>query len=99
MPGSQFFDGAKPVVFPPAFRAAPGLPELIGESGDLLFVGLVTDGGLVMLRLFVQVGVVGVLEAVPGAFVSGQMVFFSVMLAAGTVRVSSKVTVLGSYLL
>jgi hypothetical protein len=53
----------------------------------------------VVLRLFVQVGVVGVLEAVPGAFVSGQMIFFSVMLAAGTVRVSSKVTVLGSYLL
>ncbi len=75
------------------------MPKLIGESGDLLFVEFVTDRGLVMLLLSVQVGVVGVLQAVSGAFVSGQVIFFSVVLAAGTVRVSGKVTVLGSYLL
>ena len=39
------------------------------------------------------------LEGLSGAFVSGQMIFFSVVLGAGTMRVGSKVTVLSGYLL
>ena len=106
MPGSQLFYGAKPIVFRRAFRTAPALPEVIGEYGDVLLVGFGGEAGGAMLcpglpRLLLceQVGVVGVLKAVSGAFMSSQVVFFSVVLAAGTVRVGSKVTVLSGYLL
>jgi hypothetical protein len=50
-----------------------------------------------LLRL--QVSLVGVLKILSGAFVSGQVIFFSMVLGAATMGVGSKVTVLGGYLL
>jgi hypothetical protein len=49
--------------------------------------------------LWVQVSLVGVLEDLPGAFVSGQVILFAMVLGAGTMRVGGKVMVLGGYLL
>jgi hypothetical protein len=40
-----------------------------------------------------------VLTALPGAFVSGQVIFFAVLLGAGVMGVSGNVTSLGCYLL
>jgi hypothetical protein len=55
--------------------------------------------GLLMLLLCVQVSPIGVLEVLPGALVSGQVILFSMVLGAGTVGVGSKVTVFSRYLL
>jgi hypothetical protein len=52
-----------------------------------------------MLLLCEQVSLIGVLKDLSGAFVSGQVIFFSVVLGAATMGVGSKVLVLGSYLL
>ena len=82
------------------------MPKLIGEGCDLLLAGCVSDyvgamlgPGLLMLLLWVQVSLIGVLKGLSGAFMSGQVVFFSVMLGSSTMGVSSKVAVLCSYLL
>ncbi len=55
--------------------------------------------GLLMLLLCVQVSLIGVLKGLSGAFMSGQVIFFSVMLGTGTMGVSSTVLVLRSDLL
>ena len=52
-----------------------------------------------MLVLWVHVRLVGVLQALSGTFMSGQVIFFSVLLGAGTMGVGGKVPVLGGYLL
>jgi hypothetical protein len=52
-----------------------------------------------MVLLREQVSLIGVLKCSSGAFVSGQVIFFSVVLGAGPMRVGSKVPVLSSYLL
>ena len=52
-----------------------------------------------MLLLRVQVSLIGVLKDLSGAFMSGQAIFFSVVLGAGAVRVGRKLMVLSSYLL
>jgi hypothetical protein len=55
--------------------------------------------GLLVLLLCVQVNLVGVFKVLSGAFMSGQMIFLSVVLCAGSMGVGSKVMMLGSYLL
>jgi hypothetical protein len=55
--------------------------------------------GLLMLLLREQVSLVGMLQCLSGTFMSGQVVFFSVVLGAGAMCVGSGVTVLGSYVL
>jgi hypothetical protein len=55
--------------------------------------------GLLMLLLWVPVSLIGVLKGLSGAFMSGLVIFFSVVLGAGTMGVGSQVMVLGSYLL
>ena len=52
-----------------------------------------------MFLLREHLSVVGVLQCLSGAFVSGQVIFFSVVLGAGAMCVGSKVTVLSGYLL
>ncbi len=106
MPGSQCFHGAKPIFFRRSFWTAPALPKFISEGGDVLLFGFVSDyvgamlgPGLRMLLLCVQVSLVGVLKVLSGAFMSGQVIFFPVVLGAATMGVGSKVTVFGSYLL
>jgi hypothetical protein len=54
---------------------------------------------LLMLLLRLQVSLIGVLKVLPGAFMSGKVIFLSVVLGAGTVGVGGKVTVLSRYLL
>jgi hypothetical protein len=49
--------------------------------------------------LCVKVTLVGVFKVLSGAFVSGRVIFFSMVLGSGTVSVGSKVSVLGGYLL
>ena len=106
MPGLQFFYGAKPIQLGRPLWTAPALPELIGEHGDVLlfnfmsdYVGAKVGSGLLMFLLRVQVSLVGVLMVMSGALMSRQVIFFSVVLGTGTMGVSSKVTVFGSYLL
>jgi hypothetical protein len=78
----------------------------MGECGDFLLGGFVGDSagavlgpGLRMLLLWVLVSLIGVLKGLSGTLMSGQVVFFSVVLGAGTMGVGSKVLVLGSDLL
>ena len=79
---------------------------MISERGDVLFAGLVSDfvgakagPGLLMLLLCVQVSLIGVFQNLSGAFMSGQVIFFSVVLGTGTMGVGSKVVVLSGDLL
>lgn len=52
-----------------------------------------------MLLLAEDVSVIGVLQCLSGAFVSGQVIFLPVVLGAGLMGVGSKVTMLSRYLL
>jgi hypothetical protein len=65
----------------------------MSQCSDVLLVELMCAG------LGVQVSLVRMLEGLPGAFVSGQVIFFSVMLGASAMGVGRKVVVLGSDLL
>ena len=78
------------------------MPQPISECGDVLVFGSVTARllrGSLMLVLCVQVSLVGVLKILSGAFVSGQVIFFSVMLGAAAMGMGGKIVVLGSNLL
>lgn len=55
--------------------------------------------GLLMPLLREQVSLIGVLKYLSGVFMSGQVIFFSVVLGADAMCVGSKVSVLSSYLL
>lgn len=74
--------------------------------GDVLLAGRVSASlgtrrrpGSLMLLLAEDVSLIGVLQCLPGAFMSGEMIFLSVALGAGPMGVGSKVAVLGSDLL
>jgi hypothetical protein len=102
MPGPQYLRGAKPIFFGRSLRTSPALPKLVSHCGDFLLVGHV--GGVAamlcpVLVLGMQVSLIGVLLGLSGAFVSGQVIFFSVVLGAGTMGMGGEVTVFGSYLL
>ena len=106
MTGSQCLYGAKPIFFRRSFRTAPAFPELISERGDIPLRGFVSDSvgavrgpGLLMLLLREQVSLIGVLKPLSGAFMSGQVIFLSVVLGTRPMGVGSKVMVLSSYLL
>ena len=78
----------------------------MSEGGDLPLLGFVSDSigamlgpDLPMLLLCGEVGLIGVLLELSRAFMSGQAIFFSVVLGAATMGVSGKVPVLSSYLL
>jgi hypothetical protein len=77
------------------------LPKLVSEGGDVVLRGFVSGDvdtmpvrGPLMLLLCLQVRFIGVLEGLSGALMSGQMIFFSVVLGAGTMGVGSEVMVL-----
>ena len=55
--------------------------------------------GPLMLLLCVHVSLIGVLQRLSGAFMSGQVIFLSVVLGAGTMGMCGIAAVLGSYLL
>ena len=55
--------------------------------------------GTLMPLLSLQVSLIGVLKGLSGAFMPGQVIFFSVVLGAATMGMGSQVMVLGSYLL
>ena len=106
MPGLELFYSAKPILFRRSHRTAPALPKFIGERGDVPLFGLVSDqvgampgGGLLMLLLCVQVSHIGVLQGLSGVLMSGEVIFFSVVLGAATMGVGRKVAVLSGYLL
>jgi len=106
LPGSQYSYGVKPILIRRPFRATPGLPKLVSEDGDVLRCDFVSESagamfGRVPLMLFLrlQVSLVGVFEILAGAFVPGQVVFFSVPLGSCAMGVGGKVTVLSGYLL
>ena len=65
---AQLFYRAKPIFFGRPFRAAPVLPESIGECRDVLLlsivsgpVGAMPGRGLLMVLLWKLVGLVGML--------------------------------------
>ena len=55
--------------------------------------------GSLMLLLAEDVSLIGMFQCLSGAFMSGQVIFFSVALGAGLMGVGSKLTVLSRYLL
>jgi hypothetical protein len=82
------------------------LPKLISECGDFLLFGFVSESvgtlllaGLLMRLLCLLVSLIGVFEALSGAFMPGQVIFFSVMLGAAAMSVGSKVMMLSGDLL
>ncbi|MGA3024096.1 MAG: hypothetical protein ABSF98_04950 [Bryobacteraceae bacterium] len=82
------------------------MPKLVSEDGDVLLFDFAGESagamfGPVPQVLFcrVQMSLVGVLKRLSRAFVSGQVIFFSVVLSAGSMGVGGKVMVLSSYLL
>jgi hypothetical protein len=84
----------------------PALPKLISEGGDILLFGFVSDAvsavfgfGPLVLRLCLQVGLIGMLKNLTGAFMSGRVIFFPVVLGAAAMGMGRKVTVLSRYLL
>jgi hypothetical protein len=106
IPGSQLFRGAEPIFFRRSFWAAPALPQVISECGDVPLFGFVSGfhgamrlAGLLMRLLCLLVSHIGVFEALSGAFMPGQVIFFSVVLGAAAMSVGSKVMVLSGDLL
>lgn len=82
------------------------MPEFVGQRGDLPLIGFMRDRcgapagpGVLMFLLCVQVSLVRVLKGLSGALMSGQVIFFSVMLGAGAMGVDGKVVVLRGDLL
>ena len=84
------------------------MPKSISKCSDVLLFGFMSDcigampvtGSLMLvLILCVQVRLIGVLEGLSGALMSGQVIFFSVVLGAAAVGMDSKVPVLERYLL
>ena len=82
------------------------MPEFVSENGDVPLFGFVRNsiGALsgsrpLVLLLCDQVSLIGVLAALSGAFISGQVIFFAVMLGAGAVRMRGNVTAFGCNLL
>ena len=78
------------------------MPKLISKCGDLLFadrVSAMPGPGSLVLLLGVQVSLIGVLQRLSGTFVSGQVIFFSVVLGAAAMGMGSQIMVLGRYLL
>ena len=73
------------------------MPKFIGECSDVL--AFMLGPGLLMLLLCVQVSLIGVLKGLSGAFMSGQVIFLSVVLGARTMGVGSQVMVLSRNLL
>jgi hypothetical protein len=84
----------------------PALPKAIGECRDIPLCGFMSDSagdvlgpGLLVLALREQVSLIGVLKRLPGMFMSGQVIFFSVALGAGPMDMGSKVMILSGDLL
>ena len=79
------------------------MPKSVGKCGNILLCGFVSGAvpgpGLLVLRLREQVSLIGVLKYLSGSFMSGQVIFFPMVLGAGPMGVSSKIMVLSSYLL
>ncbi|MGO4879659.1 MAG: hypothetical protein ACLP59_02420 [Bryobacteraceae bacterium] len=78
------------------------MPKFVSQRGDFVLVGYVSAMpglGPLMLLLGMQVCLIGMLLGLPGAFVSGQVIFLSVVLGAATMGVGGQVPVFGSYLL
>jgi len=106
MAGPQFFYGAMPILFRRSLRTSPALPKPICQCGDVPLAGFVSGGvdavpgpGSLVLLLCMHVGLIGVLQRLPGTFMSGQMIFLSAVFGAGTMGMCGIATVLGSYLL
>jgi len=78
------------------------LPKFVSKCGDVLLFGRMSamlPAGALMFLLCLQVSPVGVFKGLLGAFMSSQVIFFSVVLGAGTMCMGSSIMVLGSYLL
>jgi hypothetical protein len=63
------------------------------------FFGNGRGPGLLMRLLPEQVSLIRVLEYLSGAFMSGHMIFFSVIFGAGSMSVGCNATTFSSYLL
>jgi hypothetical protein len=105
-PRAQLLFGAKPIFFGRPLGTAPFLPESVGQCRDLLLLSIVSGParampgrGLLMLLLWMQVGLVGMLQDLSRAFMPGQMVLSSVMFRPGAMGVGRQVLMLSSYLL
>jgi DnaK suppressor protein len=75
--------------------AAPLVPKPISQCGDLRLFDVVSA----MSGLCVEVRLPGMLKRLPGAFMSGQVIFLSAVLRAGAMSMRGEAMLLGSYLL
>jgi hypothetical protein len=75
--------------------AAPLVPKPISQCGDLRLFDVVSA----MSGLCVEVRLPGMLKRLPGAFMSGQVIFLSAVLRTGAMSMRGEAMLLGSYLL
>ncbi len=82
------------------------MPKFISECGDVLLVevvshsvGAMLGSGPLMLLLCVQVCLIVVLKSLSRAFMSGEVIFLSVVFGTGVMGVGSEVMVLSRNLL
>ena len=77
------------------------MPEFISVYGDVLFAELVSgsfpDSLVLLLPEYIRL--IGVLQCLSGAFMSGQVIFFSVAFGADLMDVGRELTALSRYLL
>jgi hypothetical protein len=95
MPAPQLFYGAKPIFFRRSFRRSPVQPELVRERGDIPLVGVVSA----IAGMRVEERLVGVLQGLPGAFMSGQVIFLTVLLGAAAMSMGPYAPLFGRDLL
>jgi hypothetical protein len=74
---SQLFRGIEPILLGRTLWTPPGLPQLVGESGDLIVPegNRMSGGG----RFGMLVSLVGLLQRQPGLFVSRQVILFALL--------------------
>jgi hypothetical protein len=98
---SKCFHGEKPILFRRPLRTASSTPKAISECGGGLFLGFasaVACRGVLMPASWEQVILIRMLESQPGPLMSGEVIFFAVILNADAVGMGGEVMVLSRYL-
>lgn len=91
---AQLLRGLEPILLRRPLWTASGQPQLVSQIGNFRM----PEGGNAMLigRLLVrlpgvQVGLLGVLQGLPGVLLPGQMFLFSMLFRSRTVRVGRSI--------
>jgi hypothetical protein len=99
---TQFLSGIKPVLIRRSLRATPGLPQFMSENRDVIVskghYSVSIERGRMQLHGG-PVGLLGVLQRLPGVLVSGLMVLLLVRLRRVAMNVGGIVMQLGGPLM